>query len=76
MKKIFSKFDKNEKLDLHHYHQHHHHHNASVKETNSFIGKTFTIGRNIVVVEDVLAEGKKKTKQNEMQTIIFSYFEI
>ncbi|XP_037957091.1 serine-rich adhesin for platelets [Teleopsis dalmanni] len=50
MKKIFSKFDKNEKLDNSHNH-------SVSKETNSFVGKVFTVGRVIVTVEDVLAEG-------------------
>ena len=49
MKKIFSKFDKNEKLD-----NSSHNHSAS----NSFVGKVFTVGRVSVTVEDVLAEGQ------------------
>ncbi|XP_065358498.1 uncharacterized protein Nak isoform X2 [Calliphora vicina] len=51
MKKIFSKFDKNEKLEsLHNV--------SSAKETNtSFVGKVFTVGRVTVTIEDVLAEG-------------------
>lgn len=48
MKKIFSKFDKNEKLETHH----------NTSATNSFVGKVFTVGRVTVTVEDVLAEGK------------------
>ncbi|XP_073821090.1 numb-associated kinase isoform X2 [Musca autumnalis] len=48
MKKIFSKFDKNEKLESHH---------NSTKEVNSFVGKVFTVGRVTVTIEDVLAEG-------------------
>lgn len=54
MKKIFSKFDKNEKLEsLHNV--------SSAKETNtSFVGKVFTVGRVTVTIEDVLAEGKYK----------------
>ncbi|KAI8125594.1 AP2-associated protein kinase 1 [Lucilia cuprina] len=52
MKKIFSKFDKNEKLESHH------HNVSSSKETNSsFVGKVFTVGRVTVTIEDVLAEG-------------------
>lgn len=51
MKKIFSKFDKNEKLDNSHNH-------STSKETNSFVGKVFTVGRVSVTVEDVLAEGE------------------
>ncbi|KAM7351935.1 numb-associated kinase isoform 3-T4 [Cochliomyia hominivorax] len=52
MKKIFSKFDKNEKLESHH------HNVSSAKETNSsFVGKVFTVGRVTVTIEDVLAEG-------------------
>lgn len=50
MKKIFSKFDKNEKLESHH--------NSSIKETSSFVGKVFTVGRVAVTIEDVLAEGE------------------
>ncbi|XP_037886320.1 AP2-associated protein kinase 1 isoform X3 [Glossina fuscipes] len=52
MKKIFSKFDKNEKLESLNY-------NTSTKETRdaSFVGKVFTVGRVTVTVEDVLAEG-------------------
>ncbi|XP_075154137.1 numb-associated kinase isoform X2 [Haematobia irritans] len=49
MKKIFSKFDKNEKLETHH--------SSSTKEVNSFVGKVFTVGRVTVIIEDVLAEG-------------------
>ena len=45
MKKLFSKIEKN--ID-----------NTS-KETNSFVGKVFTVGRQTVTVEDVLAEGEK-----------------
>lgn len=48
MKKIFSKFEKNEKLE-----------GASVtKESSNYVGKSFTVGRVTVTVEDVLAEGK------------------
>ncbi|XP_055836741.1 AP2-associated protein kinase 1 isoform X2 [Episyrphus balteatus] len=47
MKKIFSKFDKNEKLE----------NSTTTKETNSFVGKVFVVGRVSVTVEDVLAEG-------------------
>lgn len=51
MKKILSKFDRNEKLD-------NSHNSSSSKETNSFVGKVFTVGRVTVTVEDVLAEGE------------------
>lgn len=51
MKKILSKFDRNEKLE-------NSHNTSSSKETNSFVGKVFTVGRVTVTVEDVLAEGK------------------
>lgn len=44
MKKLFSKIET--KID-----------NTS-KEPNSYVGKSFTVGRMTVVVEDVLAEGK------------------
>lgn len=53
MKKILSKFDRNEKLE-------NSHNTSSSKETNSFVGKVFTVGRVTVTVEDVLAEGKCK----------------
>lgn len=43
MKKLFSKIET--KID-----------NTS-KETNSFVGKVFTIGRIVVTIEDVIAEG-------------------
>ncbi|XP_050316221.1 BMP-2-inducible protein kinase isoform X1 [Anthonomus grandis grandis] len=43
MKKLFSKIEKN--ID------------TAPKEPNTFIGKTFTFGRQTVVVEDILAEG-------------------
>ncbi|EDW77810.2 uncharacterized protein Dwil_GK24682 [Drosophila willistoni] len=54
MKKILSKFERNENSRLDNSH------NSSVsssKETNSFVGKVFTVGRVAVTVEDVLAEG-------------------
>lgn len=44
MKKLFSKIET--KID------------NTVKEPNSYIGKAFTVGKMIVTVEDVLAEGK------------------
>uniref|UniRef100_A0A1L8DHK2 Putative serine/threonine protein kinase/tgf-beta stimulated factor n=1 Tax=Nyssomyia neivai TaxID=330878 RepID=A0A1L8DHK2_9DIPT len=46
MKKIFSKFEKNEKLE-----------NVTTKESSNYIGKTFVVGRATVTVEDILAEG-------------------
>lgn len=46
MKKIFSKFEKNEKIE-----------NAN-RETCNYVGKVFTVGRTTVTVEDILAEGK------------------
>lgn len=51
MKKILSKFEKNERTD---------NTNSSgsyQREASSFIGKVFTIGRTVVTVEDILAEG-------------------
>lgn len=30
----------------------------TAKETNSYVGKVFTVGRYTVTVEEVLAEGK------------------
>lgn len=47
MKKIFSKFEKNEKLE-----------NATTKESSNYIGKVFVVGRSTVTVEDILAEGE------------------
>lgn len=50
MKKILSKFEKNERMD----------NSNSVlhqREASCFIGKVFTVGRTVVTVEDVLAEG-------------------
>ncbi|XP_031618764.1 AP2-associated protein kinase 1 [Contarinia nasturtii] len=50
MKKILSKFDKNERMD--------NSNTASNQRDGScFIGKVFTVGRTIVTVEDILAEG-------------------
>lgn len=48
MKKIFSKFEKNEKIDTS---------TGGGRETNSYVGKVFTVGRTTVTVEDILAEG-------------------
>lgn len=49
MKKIFSKFEaKNEKLE----------NGPKEKDNSNYVGKTFTIGRSTVMVEDVLAEGQ------------------
>lgn len=52
MKKILSKFEKNERTD---------NSNSSggthQREASCFIGKVFTVGRTVVTVEDVLAEG-------------------
>lgn len=47
MKKIFSKFEKNEKIE-----------SGAAKESNGYVGKQFTVGRTTVTVEDVLAEGR------------------
>lgn len=51
MKKILSKFDKNERMD--------NSNSGGVlqREASCFIGKVFTVGRTVVSVEDVLAEG-------------------
>ncbi|XP_059617361.1 uncharacterized protein LOC132262196 isoform X1 [Phlebotomus argentipes] len=46
MKKIFSKFEKNEKLE-----------SVTNRESSNYIGKAFTVGRSTVTVEDILAEG-------------------
>jgi len=46
MKKIFSKFEKNEKIE------------TANKESNNYVGKGFVVGRVSVTVEDILAEGK------------------
>lgn len=43
MKKLFSKIET--KID------------TTSKETNNYVGKSFTIGRHTVTVEDILAEG-------------------
>lgn len=48
MKKIFSKFEKNEKID------------NPTKETSNYVGKVFVVGRVSVTVEDTLAEGISK----------------
>lgn len=50
MKKILSKFEKNERMD---------NSNSGVlqREASCFIGKVFTVGRTVVCVEDILAEG-------------------
>ncbi|XP_022214683.2 AP2-associated protein kinase 1 isoform X1 [Drosophila obscura] len=54
MKKILSKFERNENSRLENSHNTS---SSSSKETNSFVGKVFTVGRVTVTVEDVLAEG-------------------
>ena len=54
MKKIFSKFEKNEKIDNTSGAHHH-------RESSSYVGKVFTVGRTVVTVEDILAEGRLKT---------------
>lgn len=50
MKKILPNFKKNERTD-----------NSNIgsfqRESSGFIGKVFTVGRTVVTVEDVLAEG-------------------
>lgn len=43
MKKLFSKIET--KID------------TTSKETNNYVGKSFTVGRHTVTVEDILAEG-------------------
>lgn len=50
MKKILSKFEKNERMDNNTSGSHQ-------REASCFIGKVFTVGRTVVSVEDVLAEG-------------------
>lgn len=51
MKKILPNFKKNERTDNSNIGSHQ-------RESNSgFIGKVFTVGRTVVTVEDVLAEG-------------------
>lgn len=62
MKKIFSKFDKNEKLENSGSNNH------TTKETNNFVGKVFVVGRVSVTVEDVLAEGKLYFFKNSLQS--------
>lgn len=46
MKKIFSKLDKNEKIE-----------NVSKETTASFYGKSFLVGRLTCIVETVIEEG-------------------
>lgn len=57
MKKILSKFEKNERMD-----------NSTSgvlqREASCFIGKQFTVGRTVVCVEDILAEGLLTFKLN------------
>lgn len=55
MKKIFSKFEKNEKLEPT---SGGHHRDAS---TTGYVGKVFTVGRTQVTVEDILAEGESQS---------------
>lgn len=47
MKKIFSKFEKNEKIET-----------PVNKESTSYVGKTFKVGKSSYNVIDILAEGK------------------
>ncbi|KAH8412607.1 hypothetical protein KR009_003588 [Drosophila setifemur] len=54
MKKILSKFERNENSRLENPHSSS---SSSSNEKNSFVGKVFTVGRVTVTVEDVLAEG-------------------
>lgn len=51
MKKILSKFEKNERTDTTNS-------GAHQREATCFIGKQFTVGRTVVTVEDILAEGQ------------------
>lgn len=46
MKKIFSKFEKNEKIE------------SPNKESTSYVGKVFKVGKSSYNVIDILAEGK------------------
>lgn len=50
MKKILSKFEKNERVDISNS-------GSTQREASCFIGKVFTVGRTVVTVEDILAEG-------------------
>lgn len=56
MKKILSKFERNENSRLEN--PHNSSSSSSSNEKNSFVGKVFTVGRVAVTVEDVLAEGE------------------
>ncbi|XP_017029430.1 uncharacterized protein Nak isoform X1 [Drosophila kikkawai] len=56
MKKILSKFERNENSRLDNPHNSSSS-SSSSNEKNSFVGKVFTVGRVTVTVEDVLAEG-------------------
>lgn len=47
MKKIFSKFEKNEKIE-----------SPVNKESTSYVGKVFKVGKSSYNVIDILAEGK------------------
>lgn len=47
MKKIFSKFEKNEKIET-----------PVNKESTSYVGKVFKVGKSSYNVIDILAEGK------------------
>lgn len=60
MKKLFSKIET--KID-----------NTS-KESTSYIGKVFTVGRQSVTVEDVLAEGDYKTGSKEVHHALKIFF--
>lgn len=55
MKRLFSKIET--KID------------NTTRESNNVIGKVFNVGRQIVTVEEVLAEGKFK-KKNEFIIIL------
>jgi len=55
MKKILSKFERNENSRLEN--PPNSSSSSSSNEKNSFVGKVFTVGRVTVTVEDVLAEG-------------------
>lgn len=50
MKKTLSKFVKNERTDTSN--------SGTQREASCFIGKQFTVGRTVVTVEDILAEGQ------------------
>lgn len=69
MKKILSKFEKNERTDNSNNSASHQ------REVSSFIGKVFTVGKTVVTVEDVLAEGlyPRERERNSQRYMFVAY---